>query len=135
MTIALQGDWGTGKTSFMNAIRKGLEPDGKSTPDNNAGNGESTPDKSYTIFFNTWEYSRFQSSDDMYASFVMRIVSELKKLNKLDDAANELMKGILKTFSAAGIALLRYAPGRHTQSSNSSPTIPPKYPWKQASKT
>ena len=45
----------------------------------------------------------------MYASFVMRIVSELKKLNKLDDAANELMKGILKTFSAAGIALLRYA--------------------------
>lgn len=103
MTIALQGDWGTGKTSFMNAIRKGLEPD------NNASNGESNPDKIQTIFFNTWEYSRFQSSEDMYASFVIRIVGELGKRDKtIKEAAQSLLQNIMMTTLSVGTELVRY---------------------------
>lgn len=66
MTIALQGDWGTGKTSFMNAIREELD----------VGSMEIK-----TTFFRTWEYSRLRNADEMYAAFGVHIVSELEETN------------------------------------------------------
>lgn len=79
MTIALQGDWGTGKTSFMNAIREKLGTDMK------------------TIFFRTWEYSRFRNADEMYAAFGVHIVSELEKR----DENSAQKKGFLSRVKAA----------------------------------
>ena len=50
MTIAVQGDWGTGKTSIMEMVRKEL-----------------TGVK--CVWFNTWQYSQFNMGDALAVSF------------------------------------------------------------------
>lgn len=69
MTIALQGDWGTGKTSFINLILDGLEKHNK----------ESSY-KAYSVMFNTWKYSQFNQQDHLMISFLSYLLSKL--LNK-----------------------------------------------------
>jgi predicted KAP-like P-loop ATPase len=50
MTIAIQGDWGTGKTSMMNMVLENLS---KGTM------------KIETRLFNTWQYAQFQEQDEI----------------------------------------------------------------------
>ena len=45
MTIAIQGDWGSGKTSFMKMVEGVLS------------------DKVLPIWFNTWQFSQFSMGD------------------------------------------------------------------------
>lgn len=63
MSIAIQGDWGTGKTSTLNLLKKNLEAD-KDT------NGIKC------AFFNTWQYSQFNMEDSLYVSFVHNLVKQ-----------------------------------------------------------
>lgn len=63
MSIAIQGDWGTGKTSTLNLLKKNLETD-KDT------NGIKC------VFFNTWQYSQFNMEDSLYVSFVHNLVKQ-----------------------------------------------------------
>lgn len=59
-TIAVQGDWGSGKTSLLNIVRNKLE-------------------KEYLcITFNTWQYSQFEMSESLAISFMTHFLSELK---------------------------------------------------------
>ncbi len=75
MTIAIQGDWGSGKTSMMNMIREQL--------------GENV----ITTWFNTWQYSQFNMGDSLSVSFLSRLVSELKTD---DDQNNENVRKAFK---------------------------------------
>lgn len=59
MTIAIQGDWGSGKTSMMNMIREQLG------------------DKVVTTWFNTWQYSQFNMGDSLAISFLSRLIADL----------------------------------------------------------
>lgn len=83
MTIAVQGDWGTGKTSIMNMIRENIK------------------DKCLCAWFNTWEYSQFNMSDELTISLLKSIVASLNieedtTLNKsLKILANGLKSGTL----------------------------------------
>lgn len=80
MSIALQGDWGTGKTSFLQAMRSDfakMEPVVK------------------TIYFNTWQYSQFKMSENLYASFISNIVSALGE-NSNDNEVLSSIKNIAK---------------------------------------
>ncbi len=61
MSIAIQGDWGTGKTSTLNLLKKNLEAD---------------KDKIKCVFFNTWQYSQFNMEDSLYVSFVHNLVKQ-----------------------------------------------------------
>lgn len=63
MSIAIQGDWGTGKTSTLNLLKKDLEVD-------KATNGIQC------VFFNTWQYSQFNMEDSLYVSFVHNLVKQ-----------------------------------------------------------
>lgn len=63
MSIAIQGDWGIGKTSTLNLLKKNLEAD-KDT------NGIKC------VFFNTWQYSQFNMEDSLYVSFVHNLVKQ-----------------------------------------------------------
>ena len=63
MSIAIQGDWGTGKTSTLNLLKKNLEAD-KDT------NGIKC------VFFNTWQYSQFNMEDSLYVSFVHNLIKQ-----------------------------------------------------------
>lgn len=60
MTIAIQGDWGSGKTSMMNMIREQL--------------GE----RVITTWFNTWQYSQFNMGDALAVSFLSRLIADLE---------------------------------------------------------
>lgn len=59
MTIAIQGDWGSGKTSMMNMIKEQLR------------------DQVVTSWFNTWQYSQFNMGDALAVSFLARLLSDL----------------------------------------------------------
>lgn len=61
LTIALQGDWGSGKTSLMNLIKKHVEND----------------KFVHTIWFNTWQYSQFDMQGDLSTSLLSHFVDEL----------------------------------------------------------
>lgn len=73
MTIALQGDWGTGKTSFMNLVIDQLKVE-------STGNKRYKHDQVETIVFNTWKYSQFNQEQNLSISFLSYVVSQL--LNK-----------------------------------------------------
>ncbi len=60
MTIAIQGDWGSGKTSMMNMIREQLD------------------NRVITIWFNTWQYSQFNMGDALAISFLSRLIADLE---------------------------------------------------------
>lgn len=78
MSIALQGDWGTGKTSFIYKMDASLKA--KGIP---------------TIYFNTWQYSQFNSSD-LFTSFVTCIIEKLKQINKVQSVSFNSMLENLK---------------------------------------
>ena len=78
MTIAIQGDWGSGKTSMMNMIKEKL--------------GASV----ITTWFNTWQYSQFNMGDALVVSFLSRLLSDIQTN---DDKNNVNIKKTLKLIS------------------------------------
>jgi hypothetical protein len=59
MTIAIQGDWGSGKTSIMNMIKKEIGSD------------------VMTIWFNTWQYSQFNMGGMLAVSLLNSITKAI----------------------------------------------------------
>jgi hypothetical protein len=90
MTIALQGDWGSGKTSLMNLIRKEVEKDAKTR----------------VVWFNTWQYSQFAMSETLTISMISHFVECVVQKNtaraqSLKQAAERLGWGFFKTTAGA----------------------------------
>jgi hypothetical protein len=61
ITIALQGDWGSGKTSLMNIIRENFQAD----------------QNIKTVWFNTWQYSQFGLQDELAISLLSYFLDSL----------------------------------------------------------
>lgn len=78
MTIAIQGDWGSGKTSMMNMIREQLG------------------DRVVTTWFNTWQYSQFNMGDSLAISFLSRLIADLDTEQDQDEGN---IKKALRTIS------------------------------------
>jgi hypothetical protein len=66
ITIAINGKWGSGKTSLMKTLRKRLE----STHNN------SNSRKVRTIWFNAWKYS---DSNSLFSALIQEIFDELRR--------------------------------------------------------
>lgn len=96
MTIAIQGDWGTGKTSFMQVVEKQL------TDGENKG-------KYGTVRFNTWQFSQFDLQDDVPVVLLMEL---LRAFGCEESKAKKFLVGGLK--KAGGIigAIMGGAEGR-----------------------
>jgi len=87
MTVAIQGDWGSGKTSLMNLIKENLKDDGKIHP----------------IWFNTWQYSQFGLQDELTISLLSHF---LDNLNASSDA-----KKLLSSVVSSGFKkFMKYLP-------------------------
>ncbi len=81
MTIAIQGDWGSGKTSFMNMIKNNIE------------------DKVSVAWFNTWQFSQFNMGDDLpivMISYFIEILTEGESKKNLIKKMSHLAGGIAK---------------------------------------
>jgi len=72
LTIAIQGDWGSGKTSVMAMVQKKLAEDKQPV---------------HCVWFNTWQYSQFNTADSLSLSLIDVIVSGLG-LDGKDKAKN-----------------------------------------------
>ncbi|MBQ1355343.1 MAG: hypothetical protein IIY72_02560, partial [Solobacterium sp.] len=64
MSIAVQGSWGTGKSSFMRMIRDNLD------------NDESEDLKCVTVQFNTWQYSR-AGEERLFLPMLQLLIKEI----------------------------------------------------------
>lgn len=78
ITIAIQGDWGSGKTSFMNMIRHELGND------------------VISIWFNTWQFSQFNLGDILTINLLSALVDKLSS-NKNDASQLKAVISRLKT--------------------------------------
>lgn len=85
MSVALQGDWGTGKSTFINQMIASFSKENK----------EVIP-----VYFNTWQYSQFNMSGDLYTSFIINIIESISKVNKMN---SEKGKKILTTLSKIAV--------------------------------
>ena len=77
MTIAVQGDWGSGKTSIMNMVKNDLG------------------DKVHPLWFNTWQFSKFNMDDKLSFSLLLTLADQLDQLASKSGGKKEL-----KTFMA-----------------------------------
>jgi hypothetical protein len=89
MTIAIQGDWGTGKTSLMTLVRNEVHND------------------AITVEFNTWQYSQFAMADSLAFSFLSRLIEAISPPDMMDKAKSAV-KNVLV---GAGAALFRVGVG------------------------
>lgn len=85
MTISIQGDWGSGKTSVMNMIKEQIE------------------DKVIPVWFNTWQFSQFQMHNELSLSLISYFVEEL---DDRDYGIKKKINGVLKGLGKMAIAVV-----------------------------
>jgi len=103
ITIGVQGEWGSGKTSLLNTIKQDLcDKEGA---------------EHYAIWLNTWEYSLLSSPDETLIKIISGLVSQIGELTKNQNSENgkkaaaalgSLMKGfggVMGGFSGKAIEM------------------------------
>ncbi len=86
MTIAIQGDWGSGKTSMMNMVREQLG------------------DRVVTTWFNTWQYSQFNMGDALAISFLSRLIADLEtEQGQKSNGIKNALRTISRVAKTAGV--------------------------------
>ena len=68
ITIALQGEWGSGKTSLMNSLKKNLS--------------DSENSKYHSIWLNTWEYALMKDAQSTLMDIITGLIQETSKRNR-----------------------------------------------------
>jgi hypothetical protein len=97
MTISIQGEWGSGKTSMMNMIKQKLDGGESNSVEKNDNNV-------LVVWFNTWQYSQFEMTPYLATSLLMNFFQEIDANNgRLREMARKI--GIFITFSAQKAAI------------------------------
>lgn len=106
MTIAIQGDWGSGKTSFVNMIMDKaretsvhIEEDGKKTPENYV-----------FVSFNAWQYNQFNMEDELLTNMVTALTADIKEgipeqFEKAIKKADIILSGVKSIGKYAAVAI------------------------------
>lgn len=94
LTIALQGDWGSGKTSLMNLITENLNEKNKDIE---------------TVFFNTWQYSQFGMTDELTISLLSHFTDKIGAGENTKRILAILRLGLSKTSKFLGSATELFA--------------------------
>ena len=83
MTIAIQGDWGSGKTSMMNMIRQHIES------------------KVVPIWFNTWQYSQFEMASYLSVSLLANFLEKIGAEQEAKTVLQKITQGAKFVFKTA----------------------------------
>ena len=97
ITIALQGEWGSGKTSLMNLLRYNL-CDVDSAP-------------YYPIWINTWQYSLMKTPSQAIISILEGIINQIGALNPSDQKWEESKRKIGGLFKKMAVVGTKVAAG------------------------
>lgn len=93
LTIGLQGEWGSGKTSLMYLLREQLQSS-----------------QVATAWVNTWEYSMFRGANETTPAVLQGLLIKLKEACgdqwTLDDEAKEKWRSVVRFAGALGNQLL-----------------------------
>ena len=79
ITIALQGEWGSGKTSLMNSLKRNL-----SDIDNS---------KYHSIWLNTWEYALMKNAQSTLIDIITGLIQETSKIANIDETTTKKLVG------------------------------------------
>lgn len=100
ITIALQGEWGSGKTSLMNLLRYNLcDRDGAPY---------------FPVWINTWQYSLMKTPGQTIISILEGIINQIGELNPSKQKWTESKKkigGIFKKMASVGTKIAAGAVG------------------------
>ena len=88
ITIALQGEWGSGKTSLMNSLKLNLS--------------EQEDAKFHSVRLNTWEYSLMKDAQSTLMDIISDLIKETSKIAKAEESEtkkilNTLWSGVKDT--------------------------------------
>ncbi|HUH73201.1 MAG TPA: P-loop NTPase fold protein [Chitinophagales bacterium] len=92
ITISLQGEWGSGKTSLMNSLKKNLSDREKS--------------KYYSVWLNTWEYALMKDASTTLIDIITKLIEEVSKTANID---KEKVIKLLKNVKKFGLSVLKVA--------------------------
>lgn len=115
ITIALQGEWGSGKTSLMNSLK------------NELGDNDKDNSPFFSVWLNTWEYALMKDAETTLMEIIVKLIQETSKIAKLDETSTKKLigkaasigKGFLhfaaktagnKVIDGAGDELLKHLP-------------------------
>ena len=93
ITVALQGEWGSGKTSLMNVLRDDL-----------CGTNDKEGEY-YSVWINTWEYSLMKNSNEALLQILVKMASEVISLSR--STSDEVINSFKKAFMGVGSAIMR----------------------------
>ena len=92
MTIGIQGDWGSGKTSLCNQIYDQLE---------NSSNEDSEGEKYKQIWVNAWEHSLLCSPEESLIKIINQIIEELIDADDSKTKAESIKKNVKNVLHGA----------------------------------
>mgnify|MGYP001312663250 FL=1 len=96
ITVAIQGEWGSGKTSLMNTLKDELcDQEGK---------------KFHPIWLNTWQYSLMKSEEETLISIINGLTNEIAEIaTEKDSSLEKLAKKSLSILSRIAGASVKVA--------------------------
>lgn len=93
ITIALQGEWGSGKTSLMNLLKENLCENDNQQKSFNA------------VWLNTWEYALMKDAQSTLVSIIYQLIKEVTSLSQADSTKSEkIFKSFAKFSSKVALA-------------------------------
>jgi len=103
ITIALQGEWGSGKTSLMYTLKEQL------------ADADNTP--FYAVWLNTWEFALMKDAPTALVEILYTLTSEVARIMSLDENKTTKLLNNINTFGqtvlkiAARATAERFVPG------------------------
>lgn len=88
LTIALQGEWGSGKTSLMNLLDDELCDKGAF----------------YRVWVNSWQYSLMRTPEEAILKIVEGIIEQIVKMLSDNDGKNQTVENVKSIFKKISIA-------------------------------
>jgi ABC-type lipoprotein export system ATPase subunit len=88
ITIALQGEWGSGKTSLMNLLQEHL------------CDNENNQKAFNSVWLNTWEFSLMKDAQSTLVSIIYQLINEVTTISQADSSKTEKLFKSFSNFSS-----------------------------------